>query len=1133
MKLKLALKIICCCFGFLFIASGSVFAAACGTANGNSYSSFDFLSNLSVLPGYSNTLCASGSTFVPPFTVNSSSWSWACSSAWTTKASNLGSNTSAASVTQRAETVNGKIYVIGGRPGATNLVTEYNPSTNTWTTKASMPTTRLYFSTAVVNNKIYVIGGNNGGSAFAVNEMYDPSTDTWTTKASSNSTHSEFVAIALNNKVYAIGGNILPDDHNNEMYDPSANTWTYKAPLHNGADNLGNITTKGAGGGVINNIIYITGGYANSGEWLGTKAYNPSTDTWTTKAYMPTLRGYLATAVYNNKLYAIGGRGMFDVGGGTLVTGQLIVNEEYDPSLDSSVSCSASKTSTPPCTSWTYSSWGACQSNNTQTRTITSYSPSGCTGGSPASLTQSCTYTPAVSGSCGYWVEAKYTDSEFNSSPGFLCSSGTAVGLSRPFSTTGSWYWTCNGSNGGSNVSCCTNAYGDPTCLCGSAYGVPTTTKPLNGTLCSNGGTQNKSGTYANDPTLWSGSWYWVCSGTQGNYYCHAPALPIGACGSEARAAHRYLTSGSTNLCASGNTVINFTGTTGPWSWKCRTASGDSPTCNASFSNAAPTISTITGVSTINEGATLGLNATATDADGDTSLSYSWTCTGGSLANGNTATPTYTAPMVTSNTTYICTVTVSDIFGGSVSRSVNITVNNVVSTGTCPTNTGNLFTTPGICTWVVPPEVTSIGVNLCGGGAGGGAGGGGSSGGYYAGGGGGGVGGAAAVCNTSTISVTPGQVLTIKVGAGGGGGSGSGSGYALEGVCPSGMTSGGTGYYGSAGQSSTINSTLVVGPGGTNDNYYYGGGAGGGGAGCYGSTNGNPGGGGGSGNNSICPITKGTNGNGGGTGGGWGDPGVGGAGGSGCGAGGGGGGGGARYGGAGGAGGAGANGFVKITINSVVGACGSEARAAHRYLTSGSTNLCASGNTVINFTGTTGPWSWKCRTASGDSPTCNASFSNAAPTISTITGATNLNEGTTVGLSVVATDPDGDIRNYSWTCTGGSLANGNTANPTYTAPMVANNTTNTCTVTVSDIFGANASRTMNITTNDNPVVGACGTANGQRLTVAPTLPAQLCNTGDPSPATPTLTGNTWNWTCVGSSTVSCSATKTLPNWTEQ
>jgi hypothetical protein len=47
----------------------------------------------------------------------------------------------------------------------------------------------------------------------------------------------------------------------------------------------------------------------------------------------------------------------------------------------------------PPatCTSFTYSAWGACQPSGTQTRTVLTSSPTGCTGGSPV-VSQPCTY---------------------------------------------------------------------------------------------------------------------------------------------------------------------------------------------------------------------------------------------------------------------------------------------------------------------------------------------------------------------------------------------------------------------------------------------------------------------------------------------------------------------------------------------------------------------------------------------------------------------------------------------------------------------------------------------------------------------------------------------------------------------
>ena len=56
----------------------------------------------------------------------------------------------------------------------------------------------------------------------------------------------------------------------------------------------------------------------------------------------------------------------------------------------------------PVCTDYTYSSWGICQSNGTQTRTVVSGIPDGCAGGATPDLTQSCTYTPPTCTSYNY-----------------------------------------------------------------------------------------------------------------------------------------------------------------------------------------------------------------------------------------------------------------------------------------------------------------------------------------------------------------------------------------------------------------------------------------------------------------------------------------------------------------------------------------------------------------------------------------------------------------------------------------------------------------------------------------------------------------------------------------------------------
>ena len=98
-------------------------------------------------------------------------------------------------------------------------------------------------------------------------------------------------------------------------------------------------------------------------------------------------------------------------------------------------SCTYTPPTTPTqttCTIFTYSSWNTCQSNNTQSRTTTSTSPQGCTGGTPL-LTQSCTYTPAPppSSSGGGGTSSgggSSTTSGTTSSGGGTTSSGTTGG---------------------------------------------------------------------------------------------------------------------------------------------------------------------------------------------------------------------------------------------------------------------------------------------------------------------------------------------------------------------------------------------------------------------------------------------------------------------------------------------------------------------------------------------------------------------------------------------------------------------------------------------------------------------------------------------------------------------------------
>src|SRR5450759_779101 len=105
---------------------------------------------------------------------------------------------------------------------------------NSWVTRASMHIARSDLEVAVVNGNIYAIGGSGNGS----NEEYNPGTDSWTFKAPMPTARSDFGIAVCQNKIYCIGGTTGFSDNTgfvakgtNEVYDPATDTWETKAPL--------------------------------------------------------------------------------------------------------------------------------------------------------------------------------------------------------------------------------------------------------------------------------------------------------------------------------------------------------------------------------------------------------------------------------------------------------------------------------------------------------------------------------------------------------------------------------------------------------------------------------------------------------------------------------------------------------------------------------------------------------------------------------------------------------------------------------------------------------------------------------------------------------------------------------------
>ena len=245
---------------------------------------------------------------------------------WTEKAGMPTGRTKFAAVV-----VNNKIYAIGGIGvlSDSSANEEYDPATNSWVTRASMPTARHGLAAAVVNNKIYAIGGHNGAH-LSTNEEYDPATNSWTTKASMPTARSLLAAAAVNNRIYAIGGFYYDPEtaefhyslQANEEYDPATNTWAARASMPTGR--------SGLAAAVANDKIYAVGGNSSGDLLVSHERYEPATDTWTARASLPTPRDLLSLAAAGSKLHAIGGtQNIWPAVYGTST------NEEYDTATDS------------------------------------------------------------------------------------------------------------------------------------------------------------------------------------------------------------------------------------------------------------------------------------------------------------------------------------------------------------------------------------------------------------------------------------------------------------------------------------------------------------------------------------------------------------------------------------------------------------------------------------------------------------------------------------------------------------------------------------------------------------------------------------------------------------------------------
>ncbi len=220
---------------------------------------------------------------------------------------------------------NGNFYAMGGRSSdaAGSDFThpfEYNPATNTWTTKAAAyPDNQVNnMACGVLNDAgtpyVYCVGGSAAGATTSTDRVfrYNPVTDTispvaapWPGALAGTTLPGGFSV--YNNKLYILGGfTISPAAPVNTIWEftPTANTWVQKSAVLPAARAYIPTTT-------IGNFIYTGGGTDVQGGLLvdttDSFVYNPVADVIGTIASIPRATGETRALTVNGKMWVMGG----------------------------------------------------------------------------------------------------------------------------------------------------------------------------------------------------------------------------------------------------------------------------------------------------------------------------------------------------------------------------------------------------------------------------------------------------------------------------------------------------------------------------------------------------------------------------------------------------------------------------------------------------------------------------------------------------------------------------------------------------------------------------------------------------------------------------------------------------------
>ncbi len=197
------------------------------------------------------------------------------------------------------------------RPAGTSMLDRPVPTadttmpvdlTETWQTRAQMPSARSRMGLAALDGNLYLIGGERTSGITGLTEIYTPATRRWQEGAGKPTAVANVQAVVIGKEIFVPGGCTSETAATSvlEIYNPVANEWRQGAPMP--------AARCAYAAAAVGDTLYVVGGWDGAAYSDAVFAYVPAEDAWQTlDAPYPLSVGFAAATAYGDALLVAGG----------------------------------------------------------------------------------------------------------------------------------------------------------------------------------------------------------------------------------------------------------------------------------------------------------------------------------------------------------------------------------------------------------------------------------------------------------------------------------------------------------------------------------------------------------------------------------------------------------------------------------------------------------------------------------------------------------------------------------------------------------------------------------------------------------------------------------------------------------